>query len=89
MILDRPSHAPAPYRISRPRRQFSWTVWLSREYKFSSLTLVRLLRHVIPAFDTVCDDLHRRDCRMTQAGVTRDLSADSFALLAHRFAHAF
>src|SRR5665811_554171 len=39
--------------------------------------------------DAVGDDFHRRCCRVAQAGVTGDLTADAFALVAHHVAHVF
>src|ERR1017187_7959913 len=52
-------------------------------------TRTRLIRRVFPLMDAVGDDFHRRYCRVAQAGVTGDLTADAFALVAHHVAHAF
>src|ERR1035437_3720268 len=50
---------------------------------------VRLVRPISPFFDAVCEDLHRRYRLVAQAGVTGDLTADTYALVAHHLAHAF
>src|SRR5665811_1635808 len=52
-------------------------------------TRARLVRRVFPLLDAVGDDLHRRCCRVAQAGVTGDLTADAYALVAQHVAHAF
>src|SRR5450756_391445 len=53
------------------------------------LTRARLVRRVLPLLDAVGEDLHRRCCRVAQAGVTGDLPADAYALVAQHVAHAF
>ena len=52
------------------------------------LTRARLVRRVFPLLDAVGEDLHRRCCRVAQAGVTGDLPADAYALVAQHVAHA-
>src|SRR5450759_2256064 len=50
---------------------------------------VRLVRPISPFLDAVGQDLHRRYPLVAEAGVTGDLTADAFALVAHYLAHAF
>ena len=52
-------------------------------------TLARLVLRAFPLLDAVGEDVHRRFCRVAQAGLTGDLPADAFTLDAQHVAHAF